>query len=309
MIAKKDTVLVAGSTGLVGSAILRKLKNNNYINVIAPTHKELDLTNQQHTNAFFKEYKPNYVYLCAAKVGGILANMSYPAEFAYCNQMIQNNVIHASMLYGVKKLIILGSSCIYPKMCNQPIKEEYLLSGLLEETNKPYAIAKIAGLITAKAYHDQYGLNVICAMPTNLYGPNDNFDLKTSHVLPALIRKFHEALPRKDVVLWGTGTARREFLYSDDLADALLFLAGNYNDPSPINIGCGIDITIKDLAFIIQKIVGHKGKIVWDHSKPDGTPRKLLDISKITELGWKPKTDLVDGLLKTYEWYKTNVAL
>jgi GDP-L-fucose synthase len=239
------------------------------------------------------------VFLSAAKVGGILANSTKPADFAYQNLMIQNNVIHVSSIAKIKKLLVLGSSCIYPKFAPQPIKEEYLLSGPLEETNKPYAIAKIAGLVTAKAYHDQYGLNVVCAMPTNLYGPNDNFDLSSSHVLPALIRKFHEAKPHGDVVLWGSGSPKREFLYVEDLSEALIHLMNHHNDPNPINVGTGLDVSIKELALMIQDILGHQGKILWDQDKPDGTPRKVLDISKIKELGWEPKVKLIEGIRKT----------
>jgi GDP-L-fucose synthase len=301
---KDDTILVVGASGLVGSAMVRKLKSDGYEKILTPRHKELDLIIQEDVLDYFVKHHPDYVFLCAAKVGGIMANATRPAEFAYQNQMIQNNVIHVSSVAKVKKLMLLGSSCIYPKFAKQPIKEEYLLTGPLEETNKAYAVAKIAGLITAKAYHDQYGLNVVCAMPTNLYGPNDNFDLNSSHVLPALIRKFHEAkLDEPHVTLWGTGTPRREFLYVDDLADALVFLMHHHNDPNPINVGTGIDIPIKDLALMIQDIIGYEGGILWDESKPDGTPRKVLDITKIRELGWEPQMKLYDGIRATYAWY------
>lgn len=300
---KKDKILILGASGLVGSALVKRLESDGYTRLLTPSHKELDLIIQQDVLDYFIEHTPDYVFLAAAKVGGILANASYPADFIYRNLMIQNNVIHVSSLIRVKKLLLLGSSCIYPKHSPQPIKEEALLSGYLEETNKPYAIAKIAGLVTAEAYHKQHNLNVVCAMPTNLYGPNDNFDLKTSHVLPAMIRKFHENKPHGNVVLWGTGTPKREFLYVDDLIDALMFLMKNHNDPKPINVGTGIDISIKDLALMIKDILGHDGQIIWDADKPDGTPRKVLDISKIKDLGWEPKTELSEGIKKTYAWF------
>lgn len=300
---KHDKILILGAYGLVGSALVKILNQEGYNNLLTPRHCDLDLIIQQEVLDYFMEHQPDYVFLAAAKVGGILANTSKPAEFIYQNLMIQNNVIHISSLVKVKKLLVLGSSCIYPKHAKQPIKEDYLLTGPLEETNKPYAIAKIAGLVTAKAYYDQYGLNVVCAMPTNLYGPNDNFDLKTSHVLPALIRKFHHAKPHSPVTLWGTGSPRREFLYSEDLARALICLIDHHNNPNPINIGVGHDITIKELALLIQDITGHKGEIIWDKEKPDGTPRKLLDVTRIKKLGWEPKISLADGIRETYAWY------
>jgi len=296
-------ILVAGATGLVGRAIVRKLKKEGYTNLLTPTHCELNLIIQQDVLDYFIQHEPEYVFLAAAKVGGIMANATKPADFIYQNLTIQSNVTHVSSVAKVRKLLFLGSSCIYPKFADQPIREEYLLGGPLEETNKPYAIAKIAGLIACKAYHDQYGLNAVCAMPTNLYGPHDNFDLKSSHVLPALIRKFHDAKPNRPVTLWGTGNPRREFLYIEDLADALIFLMLNHNDPEPINVGTGRDIPIKDLALLIQDILGHEGEVLWDRTKPDGTPRKVLDISKIKSLGWEPKMGLQEGIRATYAWY------
>jgi len=305
---KKSKIFVAGHRGLVGSAIVRKLQQEGYNNLILRTREELDLTNFNAVSEFFKKEKPEYVFLAAAKVGGILANSIKKAEFIYENLQIQNNVIHNAYLNNVKKLLFLGSSCIYPKMCPQPIKEEYLLSGYLEPTNDAYAIAKIAGLIMCRSYNEQYGANFISAMPTNLYGYNDNFDLNSSHVLPALIRKFHEAKVenKKEVIVWGTGSPLREFLFVDDLADALLFLMNNYNENIHINVGTGEDISIKDLAFLIKEVVGFNGQITFDTSKPDGTPRKLLDVSRINKLGWKAKTSLKDGIKLTYEWYLKN---
>lgn len=300
---KDSKILIAGASGLVGTALVEKLTNEGFKNLLTPSHRELDLIIQQDVLDYFVKYRPDYVFLSAAKVGGILANSTRPADFVYQNLMIQNNVIHVSSITKIKKLLVLGSSCIYPKFAPQPIKEEYLLSGPLEETNKPYAIAKIAGLVAAKAYHDQYGLNVVCAMPTNLYGPNDNFDLSSSHVLPALIRKFHESKPYGDVTLWGSGSPKREFLYVEDLSEALIHLMNHHNDPNPINIGTGLDISIKELALMIQDTLGHQGKILWDRTKPDGTPRKVLDISRIKELGWEPKVKLIEGIRKTYAWY------
>lgn len=300
---KESKILIAGSTGLVGSALTKQLKEKGYKNLLTPTRKQLNLIIQTDVLDYFNKNKPEYVFLAAAKVGGIMANATMPADFIYQNLMIQNNVIHVSLVTEITKLLCLGSSCIYPKFAQQPIKEEYLLSGYLEDTNKPYAIAKIAGLTMCQAYHDQYGLNVVCAMPTNLYGPNDNFNTNTAHVLPSLIRKFHEAKPHHPVSLWGDGTPKREFLYVDDLANALIFLMKNHNDPKPINVGTGKDISIKELAELIQFISGHTGEIVWDKTKPNGTPRKVLDISKIKQLGWSPHTKLEEGIKSTYAWY------
>lgn len=304
---KKDSkVYVAGHRGLVGSAITRTLQKNGYSNLLLKTRDELNLLDQNTVKSFFEKERPEYVFLAAAKVGGIMANKTLPAEFIYENLTIQNNVIETSHTMGVKKLLFLGSSCIYPKLAPQPIKEEYLLTGPLEETNKTYAVAKIAGLMMCQAYHSQYGSNFISVMPTNLYGPNDNFDLNSAHVPPALIRKFHEAKVsgKKEVEVWGTGTVRREFLHVDDVADACLFLMEHYDMSEIINIGTGEDVSIQELAELIREIIGFSGKIVWDHSKPDGTPRKLLDVSKINSLGWKHKTSLKEGLAMTYEWYK-----
>lgn len=303
---KGDLIYVAGHKGLVGSAIVRELLFQGYDNLLLREHGELDLTNQVIVDEFFRMSKPKYVFLAAAKVGGIMANNDSPGDFYYINSMIQNNVIHSSYKYGVEKLLFLGSSCIYPKMCPQPIKEEYLLTGPLEETNEAYAIAKISGLKMCQYYRRQYGASFISAMPTNLYGPNDNFDLETSHVLPALIRKFHEAKAsnNKEVEIWGTGTPRREFLYVDDLANALIFLMNNYNEESHINVGTGEDISISDLALLIKEIIGYKGTIVYDESKPDGTPRKLLDVSRINNLGWRHKQSLKNGIFKTYKLFE-----
>jgi len=302
---KRAKIYVAGHRGLVGSSILRALEVRGYTNVVVRTHRELDLTRQKEVEEFFQQEKPEYVFLSAAKVGGILANATYPAEFLYQNVAIAMNVIHAAYLSGVKKLLFLGSSCIYPKLCPQPIKEEYLLTGSLEPTNEAYAIAKIAGLEMAKFYRTQYGCDFISAMPTNLYGPNDNFDLQNSHVIPALIRKFHEArVNRKPTVeIWGTGTPRREFLYIDDLADALLFLMEHYSDTIHINVGVGEDVSIRELAELVKRITGYEGEIVYDSSKPDGTPRKLLDVSRLRALGWRPRVSLEEGLRRTYAWF------
>ena len=301
-------IYIAGHNGMVGSAIFRKLKELGYNNLIFKDSKALDLRNQKSVNDFFMREKPDNVFLAAAKVGGILANSKYKAEFIYDNLMIQNNVINASFRHKVKKLLFLGSSCIYPKMAKQPIKEEYLLSGHLEPTNEPYAIAKIAGLKLCQYYKEQYGCNFISLMPTNLYGINDNFNLYNSHVLPALIRKFHEAkVSKKHVVqLWGSGEPYREFLYVDDLADACVFLMKKYNGSNPINVGSGDDLSILDLARKVKQVIGFSGKINWDLSKPDGTPRKLLDVSLINKLGWSAKTPLEDGIKKTYNWYVQN---
>jgi len=300
-----DKIYVAGHTGLVGSAIMRCLNHNGFENIITRELNELDLRNQDAVNNFFKLDKPEYVFLAAAKVGGIHANNTYPAEFIYDNLMIESNIIHAAYENKVKKLLFLGSSCIYPKMAQQPIKEEYLLTGALEPTNEAYAIAKIAGLEMCKFYRRQYGCDFISAMPTNLYGINDNFDLNTSHVLPALIRKFHEAKieNKTEVVLWGSGNALREFLYVDDLADALVHLMNHYSDEIHINIGTGEDLSIHELALIIKEVIGYKGNIVYDTSKPDGTPRKLLNVDRLHESGWKHQTTLKAGIAYVYEWY------
>ena len=298
-------IYVAGHRGLVGSSILRALDKAGYKNIVYRTHQELDLTNYEAVKEFFEKERPEYVFLAAAKVGGIWANKTHKAEFIYENLQIQNNVIKNAYDFGVKKLLFLGSSCIYPKMCPQPIKEEYLLSGYLEETNDAYAIAKISGLMMCRAFRQQYGVDYISAMPTNLYGYNDNFDLESSHVLPALMRKIHEAKENNipEVTVWGTGAPLREFLFVDDLAEALVFLINEYSGEEHVNVGTGTDVSIKELAQLICKVVGYSGKIVFDTSKPDGTPKKLLDVSKINSLGWKAKVSLEEGIRKTYEWY------
>lgn len=300
---KTDKIYVAGHRGMVGSALVRKLKKEGFNNLILRTSSELDLRNQQAVREFMQQEKPDYVFVAAAKVGGILANNTYRAEFIYDNIMMQSNIIHNSWANGVKKLMFLGSSCIYPKMAPQPLKEEYLLTGLLEETNEPYAIAKIAGIKMCDAYRAQYGCNFISVMPTNLYGPNDNYSLETSHVLPALIRKFHEAKLKNEpsVIMWGTGLPKREFLHADDLADACYFLMQQYNEPGFVNIGVGEDITIKDLALLVKDVVGYKGNIDHDLSKPDGTPRKLMDVQKLHNLGWKAKIGLQAGIKSVYK--------
>ena len=300
-------IYIAGHRGLVGSAIVRGFKKQGYNNFILRTHSELDLLDQKSATDFFKKEKPEYVFLAAAKVGGIMANRTYPADFIYQNLQIQNNIIHHSYLNGVKKLLFLGSSCIYPKLCSQPIKEEYLLTGELEPTNEPYAIAKIAGIKMCPAYNKQYETDFISVMPTNLYGSGDNFDLENSHVLPALIRKFHEAKinNQNEIVVWGTGAPKREFLHVDDLADACIFLMNNYDNSEIINIGTGEDISIKELAEMIKEITGFTGEINWDASKPNGTPRKLLDVGKLHNLGWKHQINLPDGILSVYEWYQS----
>lgn len=292
---------------MVGSAILRKLQKEGYTNIITRTSKDLDLRNQVAVADFFATEKPDYVFLAAAKVGGIVANNTYRADFLYDNLQIQNNVIHNAYLNNVKKLMFLGSSCIYPKMAPQPLKEEYLLTGLLEETNEPYAIAKITGIKMCDAYRAQYGCNYISAMPTNLYGYNDNYHPQNSHVLPALIRKFHEAKQNNDatVTVWGSGSPMREFLFADDLADACYYLMQNYDEPNLINVGTGEDLTIKDLALIIKDIVGFKGELVFDSTKPDGTPRKLMDVSKLHSKGWKHKVDLKEGITLAYQDFLT----
>lgn len=301
---KDSKIYVAGHKGLVGSAIIRKLQTEGYSNLIVRTRKELDLCKQSEVEQFFSNERPEYVFVASAKVGGILANSTYPAEFIYMNLAIQLSVIHSAYLFGVRKLLFLGSSCIYPKITPQPMKEESLLTGALEPTNEAYAIAKIAGIKMCQAYNTQYGTNFISAMPTNLYGPGDNFDLQTSHVLPALIRKFHEAkLSGKSVTIWGTGKPLREFLYVDDLADACHFLMNHYDASEIINIGVGKDISIRELAELTGDVVGHKGDIVYDHSKPDGMLLKRLDVSRINALGWKATTDLRDGIARTYQWY------
>jgi GDP-L-fucose synthase len=327
---KGSRIFVAGHKGLVGSAIMRRLKAEGYDRLITRTHAQLDLMRQEQVEAFFKAEKPKYVFLAAAKVGGILANNNYPAHFIYDNLVIQTNVIHAAYRTGAKKLLFLGSSCIYPRECPQPMKEEYLLSGKLEPTNEPYAVAKIAGIEMCRSYNRQYGTRFISVMPTNVYGPGDNFDLATSHALAALIRKFHEAKiggqpaslktspcqggqepegervqgeDGSSVTIWGTGTPRREFLHVDDLADACVFLMKNYDESEIINIGVGRDITIRELGELIRDIVGFEGSIEYDPSKPDGTPQKLLDVSRLTGLGWRPKISLRKGIEMTYRWY------
>ncbi len=295
-------IFIAGHRGMVGSAIQRKLVQEGFQHLIVRNSRELDLRNSIEVEAFFRQEQPEYVFLAAAKVGGIMANNTYRAEFLYENLMIQNNVIHCAWKYGVKKLLFLGSSCIYPKLAPQPLKEEYLLTGLLEPTNEPYAIAKIAGIKMCDAYRAQYACNFISAMPTNLYGPNDNYDLEKSHVLPALIRKFHEAKRQQlpEVVLWGSGTPLREFLHVDDLADACHYLMQNYNEAGLVNIGVGHDLSIKDLALLIGNIVGYQGNIIHDLSKPDGTPRKLMDVSKLKAAGWQAKIGLEEGIRRVY---------
>ena len=301
-------IYVAGHRGLVGSAIVRNLEDKGYTNIICRTHKELDLTNQEAVRVFFEQEKPEYVFLAAAKVGGIHANNTYPADFIYENLMIQNNVIKAAHDFEVKKLLFLGSTCIYPKMAPQPIKEEYLLTGSLEETNEAYAVAKIAGLEMCKFFKRQYGDNFISCMPTNLYGPNDNFDLKNSHVLPALIRKFHEAkVNNSDVVeVWGTGTPLREFLYVDDMADACVFLMENYDGEQHVNIGTGEEVSIRELAETVKEVVGFEGELVFNTDMPDGTPRKLTTVDKLHGLGWKHNVSLNDGIKRAYKWFLEN---
>lgn len=300
---KNSKIYIAGHRGMVGSAIFRKLEAEGFNNIIARTSSELDLRNQQAVSDFFKEIKPEYVFLAAAKVGGIVANNTYRADFLYDNLAIQNNIIHNSYLNNVEKLMFLGSSCIYPKLAPQPLKEEYLLTGLLEESNEPYAIAKIAGIKMCDAYRSQYGCNYISVMPTNLYGYNDNYHPQNSHVLPALIRKFHEAKTNKasQVTIWGTGSPKREFLFADDLAEACYFLMQNYNEPNLINVGTGEDLTIKELALLIKGIIGFEGELVFDSSKPDGTPRKLMDVTRLHNQGWKHSVKLEDGIKLAYD--------
>lgn len=300
---KTSKIYIAGHRGMVGSAIYRNLLAKGFSNIITKTSSELDLRDSVAVQQFFETEKPEFVFLAAAKVGGILANNTFRAEFLYDNLMIQNNVIHQAYQSGVKKLLFLGSSCIYPKLAPQPLKEEYLLTGLLEPTNEPYAIAKIAGIKMCDAYRSQYGCNFISAMPTNLYGPNDNYDLQNSHVLPAMLRKFHEAKleAKESVELWGTGTPLREFLHVDDLAEACYFLMENYDDYGQVNIGIGEDISIKDLALLVKKIVNYSGEIICNSEKPDGTPRKLMDVSKVNQMGWKAKIGLEEGIEKVYK--------
>lgn len=303
---KNANIYVAGHRGLVGSALVRKLTVEGYTNLVTRTSKELDLRRQDQVERFFEEEKPQYVFLAAAKVGGILANSNYPGQFIYDNLMIQTNILECARVHGVKKLLFLGSSCIYPRDCPQPIKEEYLLTGPLEQTNEAYAIAKIAGIKMCQAYRKQYGCNYIAVMPTNLYGPNDNYDLETSHVLPALIRKFHVAKEEASpfVTLWGTGTPKREFLHVDDLAEACLFLMEHYNEEGIINIGTGKDLSIKELADIIKETVGYKGDIKWDTLMPDGTLRKYLSVERLLKIGWEAKVELKAGISSTSEDYE-----
>lgn len=305
---KDSKIYVAGHRGLVGSAIVRNLEAKGYSNIVKKTHSELDLTNQESVRRFFEEEKPEYVFLAAAKVGGINANNTYPADFIYENLQIQNNVIKAAHDFKVTKLLFLGSTCIYPKMAPQPIKEEYLLTGSLEETNEAYAVAKIAGLEMCKFFKRQYGDNFISCMPTNLYGPNDNFDLKNSHVLPALIRKFHEAKVTSSdkVEIWGTGTPLREFLYVDDMADACVFLMENYDGEQHVNIGTGEEVSIRELAETIKEVVGFNGELVFNTAMPDGTPRKLTTVEKLHGLGWKHKVSLNEGVKMAYQWFVEN---
>ncbi|WP_341876742.1 GDP-L-fucose synthase [Defluviitalea saccharophila] len=305
---KESKIYVAGHNGLVGSAIVRKLKTKGYTNLILRTHEELDLINQQAVKEFFKEEKPEYVFLAAAKVGGIQANNTYPADFIYENLMIECNVIRSAYEHGVEKLLFLGSSCIYPKMAPQPMKEEYLLAGYLEPTNEAYALAKISGLKMCQYFNRQYGTNYISVMPTNLYGPNDNFDLDNSHVLPALIRKFHEAKEENKpfVEIWGTGNPRREFLHVDDMADACVYLMETYNQDEFLNVGTGKEVTIKELAEIIKQVVGYEGELRFNSSKPEGTPRKLLDVSRLHEKGWHHSIELKEGIKDTYRWFLDN---
>ena len=307
---KTSKIYVAGHKGLVGSAIVRRLENEGYENLVVRTSKELDLRDKDQVDQFFESEKPEYVFLAAAKVGGIVANNEYPADFIRDNLLIQTNIIDAAYRNDVAKLLFLGSTCIYPKFAQQPLKEEYLLTGELEPTNEPYAIAKIAGIKMCESYNRQYGTKYISVMPTNLYGPNDNFDLHTSHVLPALIRKFHEAkegnIPHVEV--WGTGSPKREFLYSDDLADACVYLMDNYEGNEIVNVGVGEDISIKELAQKVKEVVGYEGEIQFDTSKPDGTPRKLVDVTKLNSLGWKAGTSLDMGLKNAYQWFLDNVT-
>jgi GDP-L-fucose synthase len=306
----ESKVYVAGHRGLAGSAILRRLASTGYSNIVTRTREELDLVSLPAVERFFATEKPDYVFLAAARVGGILANTTYPVEFLRDNLYIELNIIQAAFRHGVKKLLFLGSSCIYPKFAPQPIREESLLTGELEPTNEPYALAKIAGIKLCQAYNSQYGANFISIMPTNLYGPGDNFDLRTSHVLPALMRRFHEAEERNDpsVTVWGSGTPRREFLHVDDLADACVYLMNTYSGSAIVNVGVGEDISISELAELIRDVVGYRGRIQYDTTKPDGTPRKLLDVSKLHDLGWEASITLREGLEQTYAWYRTTYA-
>jgi GDP-L-fucose synthase len=309
MLNKKSKILVAGSNGMVGSSIVRNLESKGYLNIIKGTRDDVDFTNQDETERYFCSEEPEYVFIAAAKAGGIMANKKYPGQFIYDNLMIQSNIIDTSYNYGIKKLLFLGSSCIYPKYSNLPISENQLLSGPLEPSNDSYAIAKIAGIKMCQAYRKQYNFNAISLMPTNLYGPNDNFHLENSHVLPALLRKFHEAKESNcsNVECWGDGSAMREFLHVDDLAEACYICMQTYNESEHINVGTGEDVTIKELSETIVDIVGFSGKIDWDTSKPNGTPRKVLNVDKIKSLGWNPKVNLKDGIEKTYQWYKKNM--
>lgn len=306
---KNAKTYIAGHRGMVGSAIQRKLEKEGYTNLLTADSKQLDLRSQAETEAFFYKEKPDYVFVAAAKVGGIVANNTYRAEFLYDNLMIEANVIHAAWKFGVEKLMFLGSSCIYPKLAPQPLKEEYLLTGLLEPTNEPYAIAKIAGIKLCDAYRAQYGCNFVSVMPTNLYGPNDNYHPQNSHVLPAMIRRFHEARQEglQSVSIWGTGTPLREFLHTDDLADACFFLMQHYNEPGFVNIGTGVDLSILELAELVAKITGYDGQILTDPSKPDGTPRKLMDVSKLNGMGWKAKIGLEEGIRSVYDSWREKV--
>ncbi len=301
-------IYIAGHRGMVGSAILRNLQTKGYTNFVLRTHEELDLTSQQQVNEFFAVEKPEYVFLAAAKVGGIVANNTYPAQFFYENSMIQNNILHASYINNVKKLMFLGSSCIYPKLAPQPMQEDALLTGLLEPTNEAYAIAKISGIKMCDYYRKQYGCNFVSVMPTNLYGTGDNYDLQNSHVLPALLRKFHEAKEHgTEVTLWGTGSPYREFMHADDMADATIYCMLNYSDYGHINVGSQSELTIKELAEIVAKVVGFEGKIIWDSTKPDGTPRKLMDSSKLYNMGWRASITLEEGIKRTYEEFKATL--
>ena len=305
---KSAKIYIAGHRGMVGSAILRNLQAKGYENFVVRTHSELDLTSQAAVNEFFATEKPDYVFLAAAKVGGIVANNTYPAQFFYENSMIQNNILHASYVNGVKKLMFLGSSCIYPKMAPQPMSEDALLTGLLEPTNEGYAIAKISGIKMCDYYRKQYGCDFVSVMPTNLYGTGDNYDLQNSHVLPALIRKFHEAKENGSAVtLWGTGSPYREFLHADDMADATVFCMMNYSDYGHVNVGSQSELTIKELAETVAKVVGFEGEIIWDSTKPDGTPRKLMDSTKLYNMGWTPSISLSEGIARTYEEFKATL--